>query len=81
MKIQIDLKSAVIGLLAGIVVVLLTGAGASSNPVGKYQVDVAATGGGWGGMAVIVDTQTGESWGVDFTKDFNAKSEKFWGAK
>ena len=81
MKTQIDFKSAVVGLLVGIVVILLTGAVTSSNPVGKYQVDVAATGGGWGGMAVIVDTQTGEAWAVDFTKNFNAKSDKFWDAK
>lgn len=78
MKIQIDLKSAFCGLLAGAAIILCVGAGMSSNPVGKYQV-VGAPGRG-GGLFVMVDTQTGQAWGADADKNFS-DTGAFWGAK
>ena len=82
MKIQIDLKSALCGLFAGIAVMLCMGAGTPSNPpsnpVGKYQV--VGTHGRDGGLFVLVDTQTGQVWGADADRNFRDQSE-FWGAK
>jgi hypothetical protein len=78
MKIQIDLKSALCGLLAGVAVMLCVAAGTSSNPVGKYQV-VGAPGRG-GGLFVLIDTQTGQAWGTDADRTFRDTGE-FWGPK
>ena len=80
MKTQIDIKSVLCGVAIGVLAIFAIGAGTSSNPVGKYQVTGFGNGtGGW--LAVMVDTQTGESWGYDFSRGGVSKSEKFWDAK
>jgi hypothetical protein len=80
MKTQIDLKSALLGLLAGIAVMFAVGAGTSSNPVGKYQIQATYDGGK--GFAVLVDTQTGEVWGMAGGNDWGGnKGGAFWGPK
>ena len=56
MKEQIDIKSALIGLLAGIAVVLAMGASFSIPTVGRYQV------GGTASQGFVVDTMTGQVW-------------------
>jgi hypothetical protein len=57
MKTQIDLKSAVCGLVLGVLTMFVIGAGESSSiPVGRYQVAVGSI------SSVIVDTATGQSW-------------------
>lgn len=54
---NINLKSAVIGLLIGIVAILVVGAGEEpAGKVGKYQI----TGGS--GFFVIISTETGQAW-------------------
>ena len=78
MKIKIDLKSALFGLLAGVVVMFCIGAATPSNPVGKYQV-VGAPGRS-GGLFVLIDTQTGQAWGADADKNFSDQGT-FWGVK
>src|SRR5688500_20389156 len=58
MKITIDLRSAMIGLIAGVVLMFTLGASIGSN-VGtgaQYQVAGTAT------HAVILNTQTGQAW-------------------
>jgi len=77
MKIQIDLKSALAGLMLGVIVTLATGAGISSTPVGKFQIAVGVPG------AVILDTQTGEAWGVANTapNSLDFKREIFFNTK
>ena len=80
MKIQIDLKSALLGVGIGVLAVFTIGAGTSSNPVGKYQVAVGAPG------AAVLDTQTGEVWAMpntteDFDNNNHNKKDKFWDAK
>jgi len=61
---KIDIKSAVIGLAAGILVTV--GVGATTPPilrVGRYQIVSNANNGGQGGShALIVDTVTGKVW-------------------
>jgi hypothetical protein len=81
MKTQIDIKSLLCGAAIGVLAVFTLGAGTSSSPVGKYQVTGVSNGtGGWG--AVIVDTQSGEAWGMDCSRtSLSAKSEKFFEGK
>jgi hypothetical protein len=80
MKIQIDLKSALCGLFAGVAVMLCVGAGTSSNPVGKYQIVGAAAPNG--AFFAVVDTQTGQAWGMDSQRNFQDNGNGvFWGAK
>jgi hypothetical protein len=43
MKTQIDIKSAIIGLLAGIVAMLAVGASSTTPAVGRYQVGGTAS--------------------------------------
>jgi len=67
MKIQIDLKSALCGLLLGVVVMLCLGAQpARSDQIGRYQAVTGIT--GTGGYALLLDTTTGKVW--DRAKDF-----------
>jgi hypothetical protein len=80
MKTQIDIKSVLCGVAIGVLAVFAIGAGTSSNQVGKYQVTSTGNGtGGW--LSIMVDTQTGESWGVDFSRNAVQKPDKFWDAK
>ena len=57
MKFNIDLKSSLTGLLVGIAIMLVLGAETRSSYNGRYQVSAGQ------GLAVIVDTQTGQAWG------------------
>jgi hypothetical protein len=60
MKIQIDLKSAVCGLIIGAAAMFVMGADSSSpNQAGRYQVSTGA------GLALMVDSQTGQAWMYD----------------
>lgn len=77
MKIQIDLKSAVCGLLLGVVTMLCLGA-APGRPdqIRRYEVVTGTT--GTGGYALLLDTTTGKVWGRvrDFAHDGNFFDEK-----
>ena len=57
MNTKIDMRSALVGLCAGVLVTLAIGA-ASSGPgaVGRYQI------GGTSTHAIILDTANGETW-------------------
>ncbi len=80
MKIQIDMKSALLGLLVGIAAIFAVGAATSSNPVGRYQIQAAYDGSK--GFALVLDTQTGEVWGMAGGNDWgNTKAGKFWEQK
>ena len=58
MKTQIDVKSAVCGLIVGIAAMFALGMdSSSSNELGRYQISS-----GGQGCAVIVDTKTGQAW-------------------
>ena len=68
MKIQIDVKSALIGLLAGIAAMLAMAASSSNHTVGRYQV------GGTASQALVVDTMTGQVW-TKFTPSGSGSSD------
>ena len=60
---KLDLRSALLGLAAGVVVMAALGAatgGGPVGPVGRYQV------GGTASHGIIVDTQTGKAWTAFF---------------
>jgi hypothetical protein len=77
MKIQIDLKSAVCGLIIGVAAMFALGAdSSSSNQVGRYQI---ATG---QNSSVIVDTTTGKAWAFQPLTTAQFKQDgSFWDAK
>jgi len=81
MKIQIDLKSALCGLFIGALAMFTIGAGSSST--GRYQITASIT--PFGMCSFVVDTQTGEVWGMDVKNDWHDnsinKADKFWGPK
>ena len=60
MKLNLDLKSMLLGFCIGLLTVLAIGASISPNPVGKYQVAGTAS------YFVIVDTTTGKAWLANF---------------
>ncbi len=68
MKTEIDLKSALIGLLAGIIGMLAIGASSSSPTVGRYQV------GGTASQGFVIDTVTGRVW-TKFTPSGSGSSD------
>jgi len=56
MKTQINFKSALCGLVAGMLAMLAIGAGTYSNMTGRYQIATE------GNVALVIDTQTGKVW-------------------
>jgi hypothetical protein len=76
MKTQIDIKSAVFGLIFGVATMVAIGAGSSSKEAGRYQVSAGQT------SAVIVDTKTGQAWSYtpQNTAQFRTDSN-FWDVK
>jgi hypothetical protein len=80
MKTQIDIKSVLCGVAIGVLAIFAIGAGTSSNPVGKFQMQSVTS--PYGAYAFVVDTQTGEVWGMDTKTDWHDnKADKFWGGK
>jgi len=59
MKLQIDLKSLVIGILLGLILVLVLGAG--TNRTGVYQCTIANEVGTQRHLFVVLNTQTGNT--------------------
>jgi hypothetical protein len=57
MKASIDIKSALAGLVVGVLAVFAIGAGGPSDHVGRYRVSI-----GPAGNAMLVDTTTGKVW-------------------
>jgi len=56
MKTQIDIKSALCGLVVGVLAMFAIGAGTSSNQVGRFQTS------GGSGFFLTIDTVTGKTW-------------------
>jgi len=77
MKIQIDLKSILCGLIIGVAAMFAVGAGTSSNEIGRYQVAVNT-----GAVALVIDTATGKVWNVNQTSaTLRATDGNFYDAK
>jgi hypothetical protein len=79
MKIQIDTKSALFGLVAGVLTMFAIGAGTTSTGSGRYQVSAGQN------CAVMIDTITGKAWslGVAGTTSYppGDKCSNFWDDK
>ena len=56
MKVNIDFKSALCGLILGVLAMLAIGAEAPSNVLGRYQVSAGPN------LGIILDTKTGQAW-------------------
>jgi hypothetical protein len=70
---RIDIKSTVIGLLLGVVVMVTIGAQRvdQDNPVGRYQITATER------YGLVVDTVTGQVWyGLTANSDPNFKDKK-----
>lgn len=77
MKLVIDTKSALLGLLAGIVTMLAIGAATSSSDTGRYQVAAGSS-----GFSIMVDTRTGQAWSFQPANINQWKTdENFWREK
>jgi len=61
MKTKIDIKSALIGLLLGIVATVAIAAASSPSQVGRYQIS------GAGSFGLVLDTATGQVWTMFFS--------------
>jgi hypothetical protein len=77
MKIQIDLKSVLCGVIIGVAAMFAMGADDSpSNPVGRYQIASSQN------FAVVLDTTTGRAWGANFVSTAQYRNDgNFWDAK
>lgn len=77
MKIQIDLKSMLCGLLLGVAAMFVVGASSpTSNQIGRYQVTTGQN------SSVILDTATGRAWGFQPSSTMQFKNDpNFWDAK
>jgi hypothetical protein len=78
MKIQIDLKSAFVGLIIGVATMFSIGAETSSAEVGRYRIETGNSRGS--GFVVIIDTQTGKVW-PDTMANWTGADRAFWAAK
>ncbi|HYV26008.1 MAG TPA: hypothetical protein VFA77_00610 [Candidatus Eisenbacteria bacterium] len=62
MNTKIDIKSALIGLLLGIVTTVAIAAASSPGQIGRYQVS------GAGSFGLVLDTATGQVWTMFFSQ-------------
>ena len=77
MKTTIDIKSAMLGLVAGVLVAVAIGAGTPSSETGRYQVSAGAD-----ACAVIVDTRTGRAWAFQPNNTAQWRTDaNFWNEK
>src|ERR1044071_1384139 len=79
MKIQIDIKSMLCGLVLGVATMFVLGASSvSSDQFGRYQVTTGQS------ASIIIDTATGRAWGFQpantgqFRNDANFGTRSKW---
>jgi hypothetical protein len=65
MNTKIDVKSALLGLVLGVIATAATGAVSSPTQIGRYQVA------GAGNHAIVLDTVTGQLWANDVTSRYD----------
>jgi hypothetical protein len=79
MKTQIDIKSALCGLVIGVLAMFAVGAEQqSSNPAGRYQTASGS------GFITIIDTTTGQAWCANLAAPipgFQQVDAGFWDSK
>ena len=77
MKITIDLRSALIGLVAGVLLMFTLGAAGNSGIDGNPRYQVAGT----HSHAVIVNTATGQAWSAFMSPNSGPTDPDFKAAK
>jgi len=81
MKTQIDLKSALCGLIIGALAMFALGASDSTGTFGgRYQI-VAFNAAGMEPNAMVIDTQTGKVWGAKLNSNWRDDGANFWNTK
>jgi len=75
MKTQIDIKSAVLGIVIGVLAMFALGAGTSGNEVDRYRVSVGAS------FAIMVDSKTGQGMGKSPARRGHARRRQFFRAE
>jgi hypothetical protein len=75
MKIQIDIKSALVGLVFGVVVVLCVAAASPSGAVGRYQIAASHE------QGMVLDTVTGKVWSYFFVPGSGRTDKSFFEPK
>ena len=75
MKIQIDIKSALVGLGCGAVVALLVAAASPTGPVGRYQIAASHE------QGMVLDTVTGKVWSHFFIPGSGKTDNSFYDPK
>ena len=75
MKIQIDIKSALVGLACGVVVTFLVAAAAPGGAVGRYQIAASQQNG------MVLDTVTGQVWSYFFSSGGGRTDKSFYEPK
>jgi hypothetical protein len=77
MNIKIDIKSALVGLGAGVLVALVVGAASSSGgSVGRYQITGTAQNGN-GSECFIIDTTSGKVWKATILPNYRTDADFF----
>lgn len=82
MNTKIDIKSAAMGLMLGVLIMLCMAATTSTgNPVGRYQAVTSVNNGGIGGTcSLVIDTMTGKVW-IGYSTPNGRTDEMFYKAK
>ena len=75
MKIKFDLKSAFYALALGILAMLAIAASQPAHPMVRYQTAAGA------GFFIIVDSSTGQAWGVNVGAQNFGAHPGFWESK
>ena len=76
MKTQIDIKSALLGLILGSTVMFTLGDATSNRQIGRYQISAGQ------GTSIILDTATGQTWGYVPISTREARyDDNFWDPK
>lgn len=77
MNLRIDLKSALCGLVIGILAMLLVAAATPSSGVGRFRLDATPS------YALLVDTTTGQVWTANFVSSASVRGTDadFYSAK
>jgi len=77
MKITIDLRTALVGLVAGVILMFTLGAAGNNGIDGNPRYQVAGT----HSHAVIVNTATGQAWSAYMNPNGGVTDADFKGAK
>lgn len=75
MNIKIDLKSAFLGLVLGVIATAAIGAASSAGQVGRYQI------GGTSNQGLVIDTVTGRIWSAYFGSSVGTADKSFFQPK